>query len=188
MKTIQNKFKILLLLLVGATIASCSSDDDTSVEPPAPAETVLLDCDSFQSNNSDALFVLEDIGEGVDYLIDCVVSVEVDLVIEPGVVVQFTNGAGMKVKEQGSLNAVGTQSKPITFTSASETKGAWKGIITDSEKIKNRFDYVTIEYAGDDGLTSNSEPASLIISSDSYFRLNNVSIKQLELRNSGHSL
>jgi len=181
MKTIQNKFKILILLIfTGAFFSSCSEEDD-SVEPVEPTEptveTVLLDCDSFQSNNSDAILVLEDIGEGVDYLIDCVVSVEVDLVIEPGVVIQFANAAGMKVKEQGSLNAVGTQSEPITFTSASETKGAWKGIITDSEKIKNRFDYVTIEYAGDDGLTSNSEPASLIISSNSYFRLNNVSIK-----------
>jgi len=181
MITIEYIFKRLLPLIVICLIFSnCSSDDDTSVEPPEPpesVETVLLDCDSFQSNNSDAILVLEDIGEGVDYLIDCVVSVEVDLVIEPGVVIQFANAAGMKVKEQGSLNAVGTQSEPITFTSASETKGAWKGIITDSEKIKNRFDYVTIEYAGDDGLTSNSEPASLIISSNSYFRLNNVSIK-----------
>lgn len=180
MKTIQNKFKILLILLfVGFSFASCSSEDD-GVDPEPPQGNnlpITLDCNSFQSNNADAILLLENRGDGVDYIIDCVVSVSIDLKIEPGVVIEFADAAGMKVKDSGSINAVGTQSEPITFTATNKTKGAWKGIMSSSQSVKNQFDYVTMEYAGVGGLTSNSEPASLILTAKAYFRLNNVTIK-----------
>jgi len=177
------KFKTLfVMLLVGSVFTGCSSDDDvvddSGTNPPQDNDqAIILDCDAFQTNNADAILLLENLNDGVDYIIECVTKIEVDLKIEPGVVIQFTDGAGMNVKDSGSINAVGTQSNPIAFSSAAQTKGAWKGIISSSEKIKNRFDYVTIEYAGAGSLTSNSEPASLIIGANTYFRLNNVSIK-----------
>lgn len=177
MKTIQIKFKTLLFaLLVGIAISSCSKDD-TPDDPQGNNTPILLDCNSFQSNNTDAILLLENRSDGVDYIIDCVVSVEIDLKIEPGVVIEFADAAGMKVKESGSINAIGSQSDPITFTATNKIKGAWKGIISSSQSVKNQFNYVTMEYGGDGGLTSNSEPASLILAAGAYFRLNNVTIK-----------
>lgn len=177
------KFKTLfVMLLVGSVFTGCSSDDDviddTGTNPPqGNDQAIILNCDAFQTNNADAILLLENLNDGVDYIIECVTKIEVDLKIEPGVVIQFADGAGINVKDSGSINAVGTQNNPIAFSSAAQTKGAWKGIISSSEKIKNRFDYVTIEYAGAGSLTSNSEPASLILGANTYFRLNNVHIK-----------
>lgn len=178
MKIIQTQFKSLLFLLfIGLAFTGCSSDDEGDPDPQGDLPPVILACDAFQTGNPNPVLLLNNVNDGVDYIIDCVVSVEVDLVIEPGVVIQFSDAAGMKIRDQGSISAVGTQNNPITFTSAAAIKGAWKGILSFSEKIKNRFEYVTLENAGDGGLTSNSEPASLILAADTYFRLNHVTVK-----------
>src|SRR5690606_8021676 len=66
---------------------------------------------------------------------------------------------------------------PISFTGLTPTKGSWKGIMNMSPSVKNKFDHVVIQYAGDGGLTSNSDPASLILLTDSYFRVSNTIIK-----------
>ncbi|WP_339696804.1 hypothetical protein [uncultured Marixanthomonas sp.] len=156
----------------GETLSNVASF--VTLDQPAP---IVLSCDSFQRNNADAITLLENRNSDVDYIIDCVTSVELDLEIEPGVVIEFADGAGMKIRDDGSLNAVGTQNDPIILSATTKIKGAWKGILSSSESVKNQFEYVNIEYAGDGGLTSNSEPASLILASEAYFRLNNVSIK-----------
>lgn len=180
MKTIQFNFKTsFLLLLAGLVLASCSNDDDLEEDSNPPQENnqaTTLDCDAFEESNSDAIFVLEKRNDGVDYIIDCVIPVQIDLVIEPGVVIEFTDAAGMKIQEEGSVNALGTEAKPITFTSSQQTKGAWKGIVSHSPSVKNQFTYVNIEYSGADGLSSFG-PASLILLADTQFKLNNVTIQ-----------
>tara|TARA_R110000823_G_scaffold288701_1_gene406891 strand:+ start:42899 stop:44389 length:1491 start_codon:yes stop_codon:yes gene_type:complete len=155
----------------GETLSNVASF--TTKEEIAP---IVLDCNSFQSNNNDAILLLENRIDGVDYIIDCVIPVEIDLTIEPGVVIEFADAAGMNVKESGSVSAIGSQSAPITFTALTKTKGAWKGIISSSESVKNQFDYVTIDYAGGGTLGGNNESGSLIFRPGIYFRLNNVSI------------
>ncbi|MCX7546896.1 hypothetical protein OS188_02905 [Xanthomarina sp. F1114] len=178
MKNLQMNFKpIILLLLIGFAFSSCSSDDDPIDEPTTGLETKLLACNSFQSNNVDAILLLENRNDGVDYIIDCVVSVEVDLKIEPGVVIEFTDGSGMNIRSGGSLIAEGTQNKMITFTAETKQKGAWKGVISSSQSVRNRLDYVTMEYAGGGQLSSNFEPAILTLERDATFKLNNVTIK-----------
>lgn len=178
MKTIQIKFKILLFtLLVGIAFTSCSKDDGPGdPDPQGNNPTIILDCNSFHHDNTNAITALKNINDGVDYIINCVTSVGVDLKIEPGVVIEFTDAGGMNVNYRGSLNAVGTESDPIIFTGVSKTKGGWKGIISSSASIKNQFDYVTIDYAGKSGLSSLGDVGSFILFKDTYFRLNNVTI------------
>ncbi len=80
------------------------------------------------------------------------------LVIEPGTVIKFDPGKYLKV--EGTLIAVGTQDKPITFTSKSldPKAGDWGGIqirptggsTFDPNQTwtgGTKFQYVTIEYA-----------------------------------------
>ena len=69
------------------------------------------------------------------------------LTVEPGVRVEFAQGAGLEV--DGALNAVGTAALPIVFTGAQATAGYWDGIYFNTT-IDNRnvLDHVTVEYAG----------------------------------------
>ncbi|MDR6299610.1 hypothetical protein [Mesonia maritima] len=166
---------MLFLLLAGSTLISCSKDDSPGEDPIM--EPMVLECNSFKNNNPDVISVLENRGDGVDYIIDCVISVEIDLVIEPGVVIEFTEATGMKIKEDGSVNAVGTLGQKIKFTGASKVKGSWKGIISESQSVKNRFEQVDIFYAGDSGLSGNNEVGSLILDPGAYFRLKFVNIQ-----------
>lgn len=188
MKTKHLKFtktsSWILLALMTLVISSCSKDDDQDIVDPEPnppvveIEPMTLDCDSFHSGNENGISLLEDRNDAVDYIITCVVNVDIDLKIAPGVVIAFEDGGGMKINESGSINAVGTTDKPISFTALTPTKGAWKGIMVSSTSVKNKFDYVVMQYAGDGGLTSNSEPASLILLADSYFRVSNTNIRE----------
>lgn len=187
MKTKQLKLtktsQWMLLAFMTIAISSCSNDDDKDVTEPDPTPPVeenlpvTLDCNAFQANNSEAITVLENRNDGVDYIIPCIASVEVDLQIEAGVVIAFEDAAGMIVRSGASLSAEGTSDNPISFTGLTPTKGSWKGIMSSSPSVKNKFDYVVIQYAGDGGLTSNSDPASLILLSESYFRISNTTIK-----------
>jgi hypothetical protein len=70
--------------------------------------------------------------------------------IEAGTKLVFTSGTRVEVGYDGtgSLVAVGTAAKPITFTGESGRAGAWDGIIFSSEAGKgNMLERVVIEYA-----------------------------------------
>jgi hypothetical protein len=120
---------------------------------------------------------LEDRGLPIDYIINCAISVEIDLTIDPGVTIAFTNGAGMWIRENGSLNASGTTDKPITFTGENKVKGFWKGIISYSTDVKNRLEHAIIEYAGGGAFNSNGDLGSLILWADARFTIENSTIK-----------
>ena len=172
----NRQFKYLLIILVGFLISFSSCEKDEDDDTPG-LNALILECDAFKSSNPDKILVLEDRNNSVDYIIDCNITVTVDLVIEPGVVIEFVDAVGLTIGEyEGSISAVGSQSKPIVFTSQTKTKGAWKGILSYSESVKNRFDYVTISYAGCGSFNSNGDLGSLVLWADAFFRLNNVTI------------
>ncbi|MGE5672460.1 MAG: copper amine oxidase N-terminal domain-containing protein [Mycobacterium leprae] len=70
--------------------------------------------------------------------------------IEPGTKLMFAQDMGIKVgnEETGSLVAVGTAAKPITFTSEITRAGTWNGIEFFAKAGNgNKIEYATIEYA-----------------------------------------
>ncbi len=71
------------------------------------------------------------------------------LVVAPGVEVR-SRGSGLNV--YGTLAAIGTASRPITFTATNPVSGAWDGLyIAGSPAQPNEgavLDYVTVEYGG----------------------------------------
>lgn len=86
-----------------------------------------------------------------DYVAEDGVVVQVELTVDPGVVIAFGNDTTMTVdgRAGGSLNAVGTEKGPIVFTNDRQEPGAWGGVYIDNVKSSlNRLDYVTIEYGG----------------------------------------
>ena len=74
----------------------------------------------------------------------------VTLTVEPGVEVRFEEAKGLTV--EGTLTAVGTASRPITFTGTLEQPGWWTNIrIRGTSAVPNvgsELGWVTVEYAG----------------------------------------
>jgi hypothetical protein len=167
MKT-TNLMALVLMTLVFAS--ACKKKDDINSEP------ITLKCDAFKSNNPDKITKLEDRGTGIDYIIDCKSVVEIDLVIDPGVTIAFSTGAGLEIATMGSINATGTGSKMIEFTGVNKVKGAWLGVLSYSDDVKNRLQFCKIDYAGGGSFNSNGDLGNLILWADTYMRIENTTI------------
>jgi len=88
----------------------------------------------------------------VPYHIEDVVLVDqapgIKLTIEAGATLQFRPDAGITVRTDGRLSAVGTAAKPITFTWGVPST-PWRGIyVYNSNWTDNKLDHVVIEHGG----------------------------------------
>ncbi len=102
------------------------------------------------------------------------VSGAATLTVKPGVMLKFSSGKELRVRSDGSLNAVGTPSAPIVFTGAQQTNGYWDGVIFyNSNNVKNELKYTTIEYGGGTG----TNDANLEIAVDSRIKLDHTTIR-----------
>jgi len=155
MKKTQTLFLIVSLLIVSGVslfLSGCSDDEDTT---PAVFEPQTISSDIVEDTR------LEDInpepGEA-DYIVTDYIDVEAVLTIDPGVVIMFDANAGFFVTEvntaKGAIIAQGTASDSIIFTGVQKSKGYWRGIAVESADARNAFDYVVLEYAGSDYLTT----------------------------------
>ncbi|MCC7210605.1 MAG: right-handed parallel beta-helix repeat-containing protein [Candidatus Brocadia sp.] len=83
------------------------------------------------------------------------------LTIEKGCVVKFDSTAGLYIGyySAATLNAVGTEDVPITFTSntGSPAPNDWRGIVFFNSTVDGStiMDYCTVEYGGNGGENSN---------------------------------
>ena len=76
---------------------------------------------------------------------DVTVAAGVTLTIEPGVIVMGSSGTEIRV--QGVLQALGTESQPITFTSAADSGPfQWSGLLFDGGSGHLR--HSTVRYSG----------------------------------------
>ncbi len=87
--------------------------------------------------------------EGYELQDDFTVPPTYTLTIEPGVTVMGRDDKALKV--QGHLEAVGTSSQPITFTSLSGGVSGWEGLIFDGSlgAGTGNLRYVTVMHGGD---------------------------------------
>jgi hypothetical protein len=66
--------------------------------------------------------------------------------IAPGVIVEFSNDAGLDVN--GAVIADGTAADSIIFTGENKSTGFWRGIAIYSPDVSNLMNYVKVEYGG----------------------------------------
>jgi hypothetical protein len=101
--------------------------------------------------------------KGNVYVVDHTIAIYATLTIQPGVIVKFTAGNGVKTASTGSIQALGTAADPIIFTAYTDdsycgdnngdgtatvpTKGYWGGIRLYSSAANN-FTYCKVFYAG----------------------------------------
>lgn len=150
----KNLIKLLgVFTLFSLTLFSCSKDND-----PQPEEEVLppieLACDYF---NEDRVLT-NDPQRPVDYRISCWANVQGSLKIEPGVVIEFENHAGLMVNLDNKVFEIkGTASEPVILTGTSKQKGYWRGIfLTEAHNPNNLIEHTVIEYAGSQDLKPTS--------------------------------
>lgn len=154
---------------------SCSSDDDSTTPPPVDIAPLIFECSEIRELAGQN-YTFVDRGAIIDYIIPCVVALDANIIIEPGVTIAFENDAGFSVRSSGSLNAVGTETQPIILTSTNTTIGDWKGILIDSDNNANRFEHVTINYAGGGQFNSNGDLGSIIVWADAQIDIVNCNI------------
>jgi|LSQX01.2.fsa_nt_gb hypothetical protein len=147
MKTLTKNLSKLVavkLLVAALFFTSC---DESGKGPKIVEEAITIGCQYF-NDNPNAILV-DNPNAPIDYIVTCKsTSIPDDVVIEPGVTIAFETNAGLWVRGEGSLKAVGTSGKPITFTGVDKAKGAWGGIFFASNDPKNEMQYTTVEYAG----------------------------------------
>jgi uncharacterized membrane protein len=115
---------VLSLSLLSLIFASCSSNDDDVVTPPATGSGEI----TAENVTTSKTFV-----KGT-YTLSGTVRIKsgVTLTFEAGstITADVTNGAdALLVEKGGILNIAGTAAEPVVFTEKSKTPGSWGGII-----------------------------------------------------------
>lgn len=182
MKNQTKKVNILLLMCVFA-ISSCSKkkdDQPTTTVPPAITQTI--DCSKTIPS------ILEDLGDGVDYIVKCNIQLTGSnvLTIRPGVTIQFEGtGSGITITNGAALKMIGTAAKPIVLEGKTATPGSWTGIQLTSGNTENKWEYVTLQHAG-----GGKYAAGLLVADNAYFLHNTqLSIKNCVFnKNTGYGI
>ena len=119
----KNFFKYFILFIFPFFIA-CNFSDTYEAEP-TPENT----CENCIEIKTPTIWKdKHDDPDEVDYLVDGPLIISSDLTLEPGVVIAFKEGASLTVFCEGSLNAVGTESKHIIFRGEDPVEGFWQGL------------------------------------------------------------
>ena len=91
--------------------------------------------------------------DGSKYLVTQDIYIESGVNITEGAAFEFAADRMLKVAENGYLNAVGTDFKPIVFTAQHKTESKfWKGIAVISNHDLNQLRYAIISHAGSSAL------------------------------------
>ena len=169
----MKKFQFSAFVFLALTIIVFSACDNGGEEPETPINLPAeeLSCDYFTQGENRTL--TDDPNKEVDYIITCRAFVGTDLVIEPGVVIEFQNDAGLEIGDDGSISALGTSDNPIILTGVDKIAGSWSGILVRSNDVKNEMEYVTISYGGGSPFNSNDNRANLILWSGSRLSIDN---------------
>ncbi len=110
-------------------------------------------------------------GASVDYYVNCRIKIYQQLVISPGVVIEFGPEGELYTQGNGSIFANGTASERITLRGVNQEN--WKGItFTNSAYYSNTLNYTDIEDAYN--TQSNS---SINFSMNGEIKCNNVTIR-----------
>lgn len=102
------------------------------------------------------------------------------LVIEPGTVVGFEEGRGMRVLSSAGLVAEGTPAEPIVLTGTSPQRGFWNGVALEARDFQEHVvTHTTIEYAGGSSI-SQTQPANLMVTNDVTARLEHNTLREAD--------
>lgn len=104
-----------------------------------------------------------------------------ELRIEPGVAIEFSEGAGIRVDE-GALVAVGTPDNEIVFEGVTKTAGYWDSIVFASNNPRNEIAHASIAHGGkgDSFGFSGSIQALVVVEADAQATVRESSLSDSE--------
>ncbi|MDR9417199.1 MAG: hypothetical protein RI564_13010, partial [Gracilimonas sp.] len=100
-----------------------------------------------------------------------------DVTIEPGVVMEFGEAAGLYVSSSGKLTINGLSGNTVLLTGVEKTSGYWKGIGFDSGPSRHLISYTTIEYGGNPSTHSGLNEQANIALEENILELNNSTVR-----------
>lgn len=148
---LKKALSFLTIFTMVFVYSSCNDDDPVGPGPPPgsnnpPTNSNVIDSDINSRR------VLENRKSGVDYEICGRISINAELIIEPGTEIVMCSGARVYVKKDGSFNAVGTETSPIVIRGKTATAGYWDVIDFSANNPDNVLEHVIISDGG--GLNS----------------------------------
>ena len=148
---------------------------EANYTPMPGGSTVTLDCSGFDPSQR-----LINVNNGVDYEVpsSCLLIIDADWVIDPGVVISFGSDAGILVVDGGSLQAVGTAAQPIVMQGATAVSGFWKGVKIRSNNPLNELTHVTIKHTGSNTLECCSNPLASLFVESGRVKLNQLTLRE----------
>lgn len=148
--------------------SSCQRDGD-DVADAQPISCTDIDADA----------VWADRGLAIDYTLDCIVSVNAKLIIEPGVTILVKSGAGIIIENTGALVATGTTANTIVIKSEQDVAGVWKGVYIKSNNVLNEINHCTISNGGSGSFDGNSSKlANIRLALNAKLKLQNSTISK----------
>ena len=178
--------KAILTLMVTFVFTACGDSEDKTTtsstpETETPASTATLDSKLIEECTipSGKTVTLGNRNDKVDYIIDCIYMVKGDLIVEKNVTIEFGTNAGINV-DGGSIQLKGEEKTPVILTGIDKSKGAWKGVMVDSNDVKNEINYTNINYAGGEAFNSNDDKGAVIIWADAKLKMQNSTITNSE--------
>lgn len=175
----QIKFPFFVIVISIIVLSACKKDEkeEPSSDPVNILPPVELSCDYFEEDR----VLTHDPNKTVDYIINCKMGVNAKVTIEPGVVIEFTQDAGLSIPWSDgtvvkALIAKGTEEKPIVFRGVIPEKGFWRGLLFNSNSTLNELKYVRIEDAGGIPFNSNNDRGAVIIYEGGALKMDNCRV------------
>ena len=141
------------LLTLGISVSSCSNEDDLSAVSTRAANSITVSGVLTGTHNWSGTVNLD----GKVFLKDGTINIAAGTKIIGLAKSGEGNASALIITKTGKINAVGTPSSPIVFTSANESS-IWGGLVILSTGAINQSEAQTIE-----GITAESVPAGVDI-------------------------
>ena len=141
------------LLTLGISVSSCSNEDDLSAVSTRAANSITVSGVLTGTHNWSGTVNLD----GKVFLKDGTINIAAGTKIVGLAKSGEGNASALIITKTGKINAVGTPSSPIVFTSANESS-IWGGLVILSTGAINQSEAQTIE-----GITAESVPAGVDI-------------------------
>lgn len=111
------------------------------------------------------------------YRVHGIVNVNASVTVEPRALLEFEEGAGVRVNDGGALIAQGTEDEKIVMTGVEEVPGFWRGILFRADDKSSELSNVTISDGGREAWGGADEPANITME-DTRLSVTNSTIRR----------
>jgi hypothetical protein len=100
-----------------------------------------------------------------DYTVTNNLVMSARLIIDPGVQIKVSSDFMIRITQNGSILANGTETAPIVISGTSDLAGFWRGIWIQSTNIENSLNHLHLSGAGSNTMTTGASRSGLLLTS-----------------------